>query len=169
MHEIYELKEMLMKELEEYGSKGELTGGSLEVIDKLAHAIKNLCKIIEAAEEEEEYSMAGGSYERGGQGGGNSYARGGSGGGRGGQGGGSSRNSYARGGGRGRGRNAQRDSMGRYSSESRERRYSREGGYSRADEMEDMVESIREMMQELPQDVQRDAQRFVQKLEQQMM
>lgn len=169
MHEIYELKEMLMKELEEYGSKGELTGGSLEVIDKLAHAIKNLCKIIEAAEEEEEYSMAGGSYEGG------SYARGGQGGGgRGGNRGGGSSNrggsyrggSYAGGGqgggsyARGRGRNARRDSMGRYSSE---------GGYSRADEMEDMVESIRGMMQELPQEVQRDAQRFVQKLEQTMM
>lgn len=170
MHEIYELKEMLMKELEEYGRKGELTGGSLEVIDKLAHALKNIDKVIEAKEmEEEEYSMEGGSYERGG----NSYARGGSGGG--GQGGGgSSRNSYAR----GRGRNARRDSMGRYSSEGRERRYSREGGmnrysreggYSRAEDMEDMVESIRSMMGDLPQEVQRDAQKFVQKLEESMM
>lgn len=158
MHEIYALKDMLMQELEEYGRKGEMSAGTLEIVDKLAHAIKNLCKIIEAAEEEEEYSSAGGSYERGG----NSYARGGSGG------GGSYRNSYAR----GRGRNARRDSMGRYSSENR--RYSREGGmnrggYSRADEMEEMVESIRSMMQELPQEVQQDAQRFVQKLEQQMM
>ena len=158
MHDIYELKEMLMKELEEYGSNGELTGGSLEVIDKLAHAIKNICKIIESAEMEEDYSM---------EGMGNSYARGGYGG----QGGGQSRESYAR----GRGRNARRDSMGRYSGESRRysreggmNRYSREGGYSRADEMEEMAESIRGMMQELPQDVQRDAQRLVQKLEEQM-
>lgn len=171
MHELYELKEMLCKELEEYGRKGDLTAGSLEVIDKLAHALKNLDKIIEAKEmEEEEYSMAGGSYEGGNMGGGNSYARGGSGGQ--GGGGGSSRNSYAR----GRGRNARRDSMGRYSSESRRysreggmNRYSREGGYSRADEMEEMVESIRSMMGELPQEVQRDAQRFVQKLEENMM
>ena len=51
MHEIYELKEMLMQELEEYGRKGELKDvGSLEIIDKLAHTIKNLCKIIETAE-----------------------------------------------------------------------------------------------------------------------
>ena len=155
MHEIYEIKEKLMQELADYGSK-ELSAGMLPTIDLLAHAIKNLCKIIEAAEEEGEYSMTGGSYERGG----NSYARGGGGG----QGGGGSyRNSYAR----GRGRNVQRDRMGRYSGENR--RYSRERGYSRADEMEDMVESIRTMMQELPQDVQQDAQRFVQKLEQQMM
>lgn len=156
MHELMKLKEMLCKELEEYGSKGELTGGTLEVVDKLAHAVKNLDKIIEAYEEEEEYS------QRGGQGGGNRYSYEG---GQGGNQGGYSRNyrmrnsyeggSYAR----GRGRNARRDSMGRYSSE---------GRYSRADGMEEMVDSIRSMMQDLPQDVQQDAQRFVQKLEQQM-
>lgn len=164
MHELMKLKEMLCKELEEYGSKGELTGGTLEVVDKLAHAVKNLDKIIEAYEEEE-YS------QRGGQGGGNRYSYEG---GysrmnrrnsyEGGQGGNYSRENrnYSREGGsyaRGRGRNASRDSMGRYSSD---------GGYSRADGMEEMVDSIRSMMQELPQDVQQDAQRFVQKLEQQM-
>lgn len=142
MHEIYELKEMLMKELKEYGSKGELSGGSLEVIDKLAHAIKNLCKIIEAAEEED-YSMAGGSY-------------------RGGSRGGSYRNDYNMGGSyaRGRGGNTRRNKMGRYSSES---------GYSRNEGIEDMIESIRDIMQELPQDTQREAQKFVKKLEQEMM
>ena len=154
MHEIYELKDMLMQELEEYGRKGELKDvGSLEIVDKLAHAVKNLCKIIESAEEEE-YSSAGGG------GGNTSGARGRSGGGQGG--GGSYRSSYAR--------NRRRDSMGRYSHVGEMRRYSREGGYSRAgEEMEEMVESIRSMMHELPEDVQMDAQRFVQKLEQQMM
>ena len=49
MHAIYELKDMLCKELEEYGEKGELTTGSLDVIDKLAHTIKNLDKIIECS------------------------------------------------------------------------------------------------------------------------
>lgn len=154
MHELYELKEMLCKELEEYGRKGEMTAGSLDVVDKLAHALKNLDKIIEAKEDEDGYSMVENSY------------RGGSG--AGGGGGGSYRSSYARG--------RKRDSMGRYSGESRRysreggmNRYSREGGYSRADEMESMVESIRSMMGELPQEVQRDAQRFVQKLEENMM
>ena len=89
MHEIYELKDMLCKELEEYGSK-ELTAGSLDVIDKLAHAIKNLGKIIEM--DDENYS---GYY-----GGDDSYDDGMRGG------------SYAR----GRGRNARRDARGRYSS-----------------------------------------------------
>lgn len=53
MHELMQLKEMLCKELEEYGKKSELTGGSLDVIDKLAHAIKNICKIIDSYEDEE--------------------------------------------------------------------------------------------------------------------
>lgn len=88
MHALYDLKDMLCKELEEYGSKGELTAGSLNTIDTLAHAIKNIDKII-MNYEGEEYSNRG-SYDRG------SY-RGAS---------------YRR----GRGRNAKRDSMGRYSS-----------------------------------------------------
>ena len=51
MHALYELKEKLCDELKEYGSK-DLTAGSLDVVDKLAHAIKNLDKIIEAYEDE---------------------------------------------------------------------------------------------------------------------
>ena len=143
MHELYELKDKLMKELEEYG-KQDLTAGSLEVVDKLSHSIKNICKIIEASEEEEGYSMRGMSYDDGMTNGGRDRM---------------SRNyrgSYAR----GRGSNARRDSMGRYA---------REGGYSRTDGVEELVENVRDMMQELPQNLQMDAQRFVQKLEQEMM
>lgn len=147
MHDIYQLKEMLMDELKEFGKKGELTAGSLETVDKLSHSIKNLCKIIEDMEMDEEYSMAGeggsgnGSYMRGG----NSYARGG-------RGGGSYRGgSYAR----GRGRSARRDSMGRYSSE----------GYSRA--AEDMIEQLRDMVNEAPDEQTRmEIQKLMQKLEQ---
>lgn len=143
MHEIYELKEQLMKELEEYGRKGEMSTGSLEVVDKLAHTIKNLCKIIEAYEEEEEYSMAGGgSYARGG-GGGRSY-RGGSY-----EGGGNSMRSYAR----GRGRNANRDSRGRYSST----------GYSYGNE--EMIDRLEELMGEAPEEVKKDIQRLITKVE----
>ena len=53
MHELYELKDMLCKELEEIGGKGELTAGSLETVDTLAHALKNIDKIIESKEDEE--------------------------------------------------------------------------------------------------------------------
>ncbi len=93
MHELYELKEMLMRELNEYARKGEMSAGSLEVVDKLTHTIKNLCKIIEGYESEGQYSgenRGNSSYYR--EGNGTSY--------------------YAR----GRGRNASRDSRGRYSS-----------------------------------------------------
>lgn len=94
MHGIYELKEMLCKELEEYGSKGELSTGTLEIVDKLAHTVKNLDRIIESYEEEEgSYAYEDGMYYKGVR----SMNRGG--------------DSYAR----GRGRNARRDSMSRYS------------------------------------------------------
>lgn len=63
MHKLEELKNMLCEELEEYGSKESLDVGALDVVDKLAHAIKNIDKIMEGYE--------GSSYGRGG-----SYARG---------------------------------------------------------------------------------------------
>ena len=102
---LYDLKEMLCKQLNDYGKKGELTAAVLERVDMLAHAVKNLDKIIDHMEESE-YSgnMDGRSY------GGRSYRDGGYDGGR----------SMAR----GRGSNARRDSMGRYASE----------GYSRGDD-----------------------------------
>lgn len=140
MHEIHELKEMLCKELEEYGKKGELTTGSLDVVDKLAHTIKNLDKIIEKYEEEE---YSGRSYARGGsyRGGSYAYEDGGM------MGGGS----YAR----GRTGNVRRDSMGRYSSER---------GYSRD---ENMVMELRELMQDAPDERTRmEFQKFIQKIEQ---
>ena len=52
MQELYDLKEMLTNELKGYGKKGDLTAGSLDVVDKLSHALKNLDKIIWACEEE---------------------------------------------------------------------------------------------------------------------
>ena len=63
MHKLYDLKEMLCEELEQYGSRDKLTSGSLETIDKLAHAAKNVGKIIEMCEEEK-YNMDGGMGNR---------------------------------------------------------------------------------------------------------
>lgn len=54
MHKLEELREMLMEELEKCSDKGELSAGSLEVIDKLAHAIKSIDTIM--AMEEGGYS-----------------------------------------------------------------------------------------------------------------
>lgn len=138
MHEeLYELKEKLMDELKEYGAKDEMTAGTLDVVDKLAHTIKNLCKIIEDAEYSEASgygsyegggSMRGGSYARGGQGG---YMRGGS--------------SYAR----GRGRNARRDAMGRYSTDN-----------------EMITDQLRDLMEEAPDmKTRQEIERLVKKME----
>lgn len=91
MHEIYELKEMLMNELKEYGKKGEMSAGTLDIVDKLSHAVKNLCKIIEDMEGSDS-SYENRDYSR-------TYRRS------------DSPYVYAR------GRNARRDSMGRYSRE----------------------------------------------------
>lgn len=63
MHDLYNLKEMLCKELSEYGKDGSLSLSSLETIDKLAHAAKNVAKLVE---EKDEYSRRGGSYRDGG-------------------------------------------------------------------------------------------------------
>lgn len=86
MHELHELKEKLIKELEDYSQNGKFSKEDVEAIKYMASAVDHLCNIMD----ESEYSQRGNmsrnySYERGG-----SYAR-------------------------GRGRNARRDSMGRYS------------------------------------------------------
>ena len=60
--DLYELKKMLIDLLNEYSKKRDLSSGALQTIDTLAHACKNVCKIIEFCEqeEEEEYSGYGG-------------------------------------------------------------------------------------------------------------
>lgn len=156
MHEFYELKEMLMEEVKKIAKKGELTAGSLETVDKLLNSIKNACKIIMYDEyaDEGEYSSEGGMSYAGGysnargqrrdsrgrysrEGGGYSNARGGQGGGRGG-----SRGGGGRGG------------------------YSRESGYSYADENEEKIEMLREMMQEVSSDEERRAlQKIIRRME----
>ena len=127
---MHKLIEYICDELEELERKaekgGKLSMQEVQYMDTLAHAKKNLLKSDEMMEDEE-YSMAGDSY---------AYARDGRGDNR-----GRSNVSYAR----GRGRNARRDSMGRYSSENR---YSREGGYSMAED--DFRMDIEDLMQSAP-------------------
>lgn len=48
------VRDMLCEELDKFGSKGELTAGSLETIDKLTHSIKSIDTIM--AMEESGYS-----------------------------------------------------------------------------------------------------------------
>ncbi len=142
MHKVYELKEALCDELEEYGNKGKLTAGDIEIVDKLAHTIKNLDKIIETYEEdgysEDDYAMERGGYSNEGN---YSNARDG-------MGRYSRRYSMARNG-RGRGSNARRDSMGRYSSDN---------GM--------MVEELRELMKDAPDERSRmEFEKFIRKME----
>ena len=114
--DLEDLCEKITEELSDANRKldkgnGTMTGGDVEYVDKLTHALKSIKTVLAM---EGEYSNEGGSYRYND---GRSNARGRSR-------GGSYDSSYAR------GRNARRDSMGRYSSER---------GYSRA-EAEDMVE-----------------------------
>ena len=123
MQELYDLKEKLCKELKEYGKKDKLDASSLQIVDTLSHALKNVCKVIECYEAEEDgYSNAyyGGMSNR-------SMPRASYG-----------MNSYAR----GRGSNARRDSMGRYSSRN-------DGGYSND---EGFRMSMQDLMQDAPND-----------------
>lgn len=101
MKELHKLKENLINELSDY-AKGGLNASTLDTIDKLAHAAKNVSKVIECCEDEG-YSNYGGYSRRDGS---ENYVR--------------PDGSYRDGGmsyARGRGAGAKRDSMGRYSSD----------------------------------------------------
>ena len=64
MHKLIELKDMLMDELEKCVDKGELSPGSLEIVDKLTHSIKSIDTILAMEEAgysyEDHYSYGGG-------------------------------------------------------------------------------------------------------------
>lgn len=142
MHKLYELKDKLMKELEEYADNGKFSKDDVEAIKYTASAIDHICSIVEG--EDGEYSeammpMGGGtSYNYGG-----SYARNGRGGNRGG--------SYAR------GRGGRRGGANQYGSYA--------GGYSRAGE--DIAEQLRGIMQEAPDEhIRMEIERLANKVEQ---
>ena len=121
MHEIHELKERLCDELEEYGSKGKLDVGDLDVVDKLAHTIKNLDKIIEAYDGEYSGEYMYENRER------MPY-------------------SYAR----GRRGSVRRDSMGRYSRDSKM-----------------MIGELKDLMEDAPDErTKMEFKKFIQKIEQ---
>lgn len=133
---LYELCEVLMRELEEISEKirksDGMSAGDLEMVDKLSHALKSIKTTIAMMEAEDEggysrdYMPRRGMYydERTGR----SYAR---------------------------GRSAKRNSMGRYS---------REGGYSYADSMDALIEEMRGMMHSLPEEKRRKAERLMDEL-----
>ena len=132
---MHKIKEKLMDELYEVEDKmkkasgGKVSAGDLEYIHKLTDTIKNIDK-IEMLEGDEGYSEDG-HYMGEGRIYGTSYYDG---------------MSYAR----GRGRNAKRDSMGRYSRDSRggnrDGGSSYRGGYSRDDAKSEMMQELEEIM-----------------------
>lgn len=74
MNAMYDIRDMLCKELDEIARKGEMSAGDLETVHKLTDTIKNIDK-IEMYEEDGGYSR-GGEWEadmRGVYGKGNSY------------------------------------------------------------------------------------------------
>lgn len=138
MEKLYDIKEKLCEELEEYARKQDLGAGDLEVIHKLTDTIKNIDKIC-MLEDKESYSQTG-AYD-----GGSSYANRGK--------------HWVRGhyssDGR-RGGNMHRDSRGRFN---------RAGGYSRDDGRSEMMEHL-EMAIESANDQDRETiQRFMRQLE----
>lgn len=143
MHKVYDLKENLCRELEEYGSKDKFDISDIEYIDTLAHAIKNIDKIIEKYEENGYSQAGGGRYSYDGRG----YGRG----------------SYDM----WRTTPYGRGYMDRYAYNDG-RRYARnDGGYSRAeDDMESMIAELKVMMNDLPAEKKHEVQKFVQRIEQ---
>lgn len=51
MHKLHALKEFLVDELEKHADKKDMSPAELELVDKLAHAAKNVCKIIDYCDE----------------------------------------------------------------------------------------------------------------------
>ena len=120
MHTYYDLKEMLHEELQELTKTGELSAGSLETVDKILNAIKNICKITMYDEYSDgDYSRADGSGDY-------STAR-------------RRRDSMGR---------YTRDGEGDYSTRRRYSRRNDRGLYSYADDKEEKVEMLRDMMNE---------------------
>lgn len=145
---LYDLCEVISRELEDVNEKirsagGGMSAGDLELVDKLTHALKSIKTTIAMMEAEED----GYSENWGGM----SYADG-----RGGNRGGRGGNSMARGGRGGRG-GRNNNPMGR-------NQYSREG-YSYEDGMDDLISEMRGMMGELPEEKRREVERFVHKME----
>lgn len=126
MHKLYELKEKLINELEDYADNGKFSKDDVEAIKYTASAIDHICNIV-CDEEEYSEAMNGGmmmdrSYE-----GGRSYRGGGS--------------SYRRSGRRG---------ANQYGSYGRNQYGSYAGGYSRANE--DVANELREIAKDAPSD-----------------
>lgn len=135
---LHDLCEVISRELEDANEKirkagGKISAGDLEYIDKLTHSLKSIKTTIAMMEAEDEDGYSNRGYMP--YYGGMSYA----------------------------GRmNAKRDSMGRYSRESRD--YSRNHGYSYAEDMEATKDEMRELAQKMPEEHRRKIERALDEL-----
>lgn len=66
---LHHLRDMICTELEGYAEKENLSGNTLEIVDKLTHTLKNIDKIIMS----EDLRRSGGGYSRDGYRGASSY------------------------------------------------------------------------------------------------
>lgn len=151
VEELHELCETVSNELSDANEKiraagGKLSAGDVDYLDKLTHMIKSIKTTIAMIDSEDDgYSnhywppYYRRSYAGGRDGGSGMSNRG---------------NSYARGGRGGRNNNP----TGR-------NQYSREGGYSYAEGLEDLLAEMRGMMDDMPEEKRREIQRFVDKME----
>lgn len=158
MHEkletLYDLCETVDRELTEANEKirqagGKLSAGDVDYLDKLTHMLKSIKTTVAMMEAEEEGGYSGRSYRGGNSGrygpwgmsyeGGNSMRGGRS----------YEGSSYAR---------------GRNNNPTGRNQYSREGGYSYAEDMESTKEEIRELSQKMPEEHRRKIERALEDL-----
>ena len=144
MHKLIELREMLMDELEQITDRGQITEGSLDIVDKLTHSIKSIDTII-AMESESRESRDGYSGRR--------YRDGGS---------RESRDGYSAGYDDGGRSGRRRDSMGRFADGGTSGRR----GYSRDEAKDMMIADLEGMMGEVSPETQHAIQKAVKALEQ---
>lgn len=142
---LHKLCKALTEELDEYSKKIEkadkMSAGDLAAIDTLSHALKSIKTTIAMMDADDGEGGYSGRYMPLYYPGGMSYADG-----RSNRGGSSNRGSNSYDGGSSYARGQRRDSMGRYS---------REGGYSYAAEMDGIMDDLRGLMADMPADKQR--------------
>ena len=133
-----DLRELVMKELDEIIRQGQLDGNALECVDKLVDIAKDIGEIekAEMGYSQTGYSMYPYAWD------GNSY-----------DGNGYRGNSYRSGGYSRRGR----DSMGRFTSNSYDGGMSNRGGYSRESEREEIMAKMGRMMDNAASETERQA------------
>ena len=136
---LYELCDIVSKELEEVTEKarkaGGMSGADIELTDKISHTLKSIKTVIAMEEAGDGYSRDDGT--------GRGYSR-------------TYHYPYMRGGSyaRGRGSNAKRDSMGRYSS-------------MYYDGVDDMMDKLHDLMDEAPDEkTKAEFKKFIAKMEQ---